>query len=365
MGGRFVGDVTGYQNAGYMLLVYPIVLLLLWPHRLGRVVGFVLFVVFIILSLPHAWSRFATVSMLLALTMWRVAYHKRRWPGLLVMLGLVMVVLIYQARGHVQWQFAEIPQAAIDSLDTIGDRGVTTLAESDTQMLATFWLESAWYDNWAGYDYGLPFLNYMLTGWIPGRVLPQKYFLVDWITAQRPHYPILFDQLLLGAKSSLIGSFYGNGQLIAVVLEMALAGWLSRRLDGMMQPESPVAVRALGITWLSVLWMVWGSSDTWGLMLLGTMALPFIVGLPIFRLKGRAPRSAQFISMQKSRMFPISIPLNWSYIGRVLALITWRVYRRHIPTVRTKAVNLWVWRWPVGTTPMPGVGGGEAILFNA
>jgi hypothetical protein len=128
--------------------------------------------------------------------------------------------------------------------------------------------------------------------------------LVDWLIAQRAYYPGVFDQLLYGAKSSLIGSFYANGHLIAVVLLMALMGWLSRRLDGMLQPETPIAVRALGIAWLSTLWMVWGSHDIWGLMLLGTIALPFLFGLVAFRFTGRPAQSTALVQPQREPNLP-------------------------------------------------------------
>ncbi|MBK8934852.1 MAG: hypothetical protein IPM76_21575 [Chloroflexi bacterium] len=245
-------------------------------------------IVFIVLSLPHAWSRYVTISMLLALSMWHVTNNKNKWPNIIVLLSLVLVTLIYQARGHTQWSFSGIPQAVDESLKEVTNKGVGALAESDTQMLATFWIESAWHDDWIGHDYGLRFLNYFLTGWIPSRYMPQKYFLVDWLSAKRPPYPITFDRLLYGAKSSLIGSFYANGNIVAVVLQMALMGWFSRKVDGMVQSETPIAIRALGISWLSTLWMVWGSHDYWGLMLLGTMAIPFLIGFPVFHFKGRA-----------------------------------------------------------------------------
>ena len=67
------------------------------------------------------------------------------------------------------------------------------------------------------------------------------------------------------------------------MIEMALAGWLFRKLDGMLSVDSPVLVRSLGIAWLSMMWMVWGSHDFWGLMLMGSLALPAIalwIGLP-------------------------------------------------------------------------------------
>lgn len=299
--GRFVGDVTGYQNVGYMLMIYPILVLLLAPHKFSRTIGMLLALAFIVLSLPHAWSRFATVSMLLSLTMWRVMDKSRRWPGLFALVGILLVTLAYQARGHSNWQFDEVPQAIVESLDVAVEKGATSFTESDTQMLATFWVESAWHDTWVGFDYGLRFLNYVMVGWIPGRLLPQKYFLVDWLSAHRPHYPEIFDRLLFGAKSTLIGSFYANGHLVAVVIQMALVGWFSRRLDGMTHIDSPIAVRALGIAWLSVLWMIWGSHDFWGLMLLGTISIPFWIGIPFFRLKKRlwSETSAKLPGRQK------------------------------------------------------------------
>jgi hypothetical protein len=54
----------------------------------------------------------------------------------------------------------------------------------------------------------------------------------------------------------------------------AAMGFASRKLDGMLAPESPLLVRATGVAWMSVLWMVWGSADYWGVMTLGILGLP-------------------------------------------------------------------------------------------
>ncbi len=51
-------------------------------------------------------------------------------------------------------------------------------------MLPTFYLESYSKDHLTGYDYGIPLINYILTGWIPNRNFPQKYFLMDWLRGQ-------------------------------------------------------------------------------------------------------------------------------------------------------------------------------------
>ena len=285
--GQFVGSVTGYQDAGYMLLYYPSIFLLLSSNRFLRSLGILLSIGFVVLSIPHSGARFATISMLIALTMWLQTYRKKRWPNYFVIVSLVIVTLIYQVRGHTEWQLTETSGLLYESLVTVGDKGFKSLAEADTQMLASFWVESAWRDNWVGYSYGLPFINYLFLGWVPSRIFPQKYFLVNWLKGQNGSYPQIFDFYLYGSKPSLIGVFYSNGSIFGVVIQIIVVGWLSRKLEGMLRNEAPTAVRGLGIAWLSTMWMVWGSGDTWGVMLLGTIAMPFLVGIPIFRLYER------------------------------------------------------------------------------
>jgi hypothetical protein len=117
--------------------------------------------------------------------------------------------------------------------------------------------------------------NYVLTGWIPYRILPEKYFMIDWLhNSQLYRIPQTIERLLYGAKSSLLGSFYANGGIIAVILLVWVAGVMSRKLDGMLAEDSPRLIRAIGISWLSILWMVWGSDDRWGLMAMGVLLIP-------------------------------------------------------------------------------------------
>ncbi len=273
--GRFTGEVTGYQYTGYIFLIFPIIFLMAQRSRSMRVIGSLWMLAFIFFSLPHGWSRFVTISMLLASSMIFIIWVGRRWPPAWLVLSILAAVFLYQARGHESWDYAVMTEQVTESWNTVTDNAILSLAENDTQMLATFWLESYVFDYWKGYEYGLPFINYILSGWIPSRIFPQKYFIVDWLASQNKNtIPMEFDQLLYGAKSSLVGSFYRNGGLAAVLLEMALAGWLSRRLDGFLDKKTPTALRALGIVWLSVLWMVWGSSDFWGFSTLGVLAIP-------------------------------------------------------------------------------------------
>jgi len=276
--GRFVGDISGYQNGGYGFLFIPILLLLLSRQKKLQVLGGVAAVVFLVLSLPHAWARYASVSFLLALSLIMVTKNGKRWPSVLWVIALFLIVSLYQARGHRDWRFNEINGEIITLIDSLPSRTKEIFSSSDTAMLQAWYVSSYLNDRWLGVDFGLPLANYALTGWIPSRIFPDKYFMIDWLHAQRRvYYPAIFDQILAGSKSSMLGSFYNHGGWIGVLLGCLFAGFLSRRLDGMLAPESSDFVKSVGITWLSVIWMVWASSTTWGLMALGGMAMPALV----------------------------------------------------------------------------------------
>lgn len=284
-GGRFTGSVSGYQTAGYIFLVFPTVLLLLWPTRIIRTIGSILAVGFMYFSLPHAWSRYVTISMLLAVILVFLVRKKKSWPHGIVIVLLLVFTLIYQARGHTTWQFVNIFSNISESWGEVKDKGLFLIGESDTLVLPTLWVESHWVDQWAGYNYGIPLINYAMTGWIPGRIFPQKYFLIDWLKSTQSAsigFPAIYGQLLFGAKSTLIGSMYQMGGMIAVIIGMAIFGVLGRRMDRMLAPTSSLPNKALGISWLSILWMVWASSDVWGLMAMGSLAIPYIAGVLLF-----------------------------------------------------------------------------------
>ncbi len=83
--------------------------------------------------------------------------------------------------------------------------------------------------------------------------------------------------MLYGSKSTLVGGFYSDGGLIGVILLMAAMGFITRKMDGMLEDESPLIVKAVGVSWLGVMWIVWGSHDYWGLMTLGFVAIPGIL----------------------------------------------------------------------------------------
>lgn len=278
LGGRFVGDITGYQNGGYAFLFVPILLLLLSHKKRLQAPGSVAAILFLALSLPHAWSRFATVSFLLALSLVAVVKRSKRWPSWVWIAGLLAVAVLYQMRGHSDWRYGQINSEIIGLVEELPSRANQVLSSSDTSMLQAWYVSSYLNDRWVGVDFGLPVLNYALTGWIPSRIFPDKYFMIDWLYARRDmFYPAILDQILTGTKSSLLGSFYHHGGWVGVLLGSLLAGYLSRRLDGMLAEETSNLVKSVGITWLSILWMVWASSTTWGMMALGAMAMPALV----------------------------------------------------------------------------------------
>lgn len=275
LNGRFVGDVTGYQNGGYGFLFVPILLLLLSNKRRIQALGGVAAFVFLVFSLPHAWSRYVTVSFLLALSLVIVTKHSKRWPSWIWAAALIAVAVLYQIRGHSDWRLEQINREIIILIDSLPTRANQILSSSDTSMLQVWYVSSYLSDRWVGIDYGLPVLNYALTGWIPSRFFPEKYFMIDWLNSQRDvYYPYIYDQILFGAKSSLMGNFYDHGGWVGVLLGCLSAGYLSRRLDGMLVGETSNLVKSVAITWLSVMWMVWASNTTWGMMAIGAMAMP-------------------------------------------------------------------------------------------
>ncbi len=272
--GRFVGDVTGYQYSAHTFLLVPAVFLILTSRGIGRLLGWVILGLYVLASFADPWSRFLAISALLAISFIDLQKRSKRWPRLLLVILILFTATILRLRGHTSFQSTtdfwttavQVPANVID-----------TFASGDSAMLATFYLESYTRDTLAGYDYGIPLINYSLTGLLPSKFFQWKYFLIDELRRrQDPRIGSELLGLLYGSKSSLIGSFYSEGGLIGVLLLMTLAGFLSRKLDGMLSNDVPPLVLATGIVWMSLLWMVWGSTDYWALTTMGMVALPTI-----------------------------------------------------------------------------------------
>lgn len=270
--GRYVGQITGYEHIGHVFLFVPVVYLLLAPGRSQRLLGWLLGCGYVVLSMPDGWSRFTLVSMCLAISLADTLRRQKMWPRPIFIIAGIVLAAALQLNGHTGLTSAE----ELITLKTQISQDVgEILAAPDAAMLSTWYVESYIKDTLTGYDYGIPFINYSLFGFIPSRFFPQKYFLVDWLRAQQfsVQDPLIL-ALMYGAKSSLLGSFYANGGLLAIVLQMGLMGLLCRKMDGMLSAESPQIVKAAGIGWMSLLWMIWGSADYWALVQSGSLLIP-------------------------------------------------------------------------------------------
>lgn len=273
-GGRFVGEVTGWQNSGHKFLFVPTVFLMLSSRRALRMIGLLLGLTYIILALPNAWARFATLSMLLVMVLAHIKVVHRRWPSWPLVVLLVALAGMFGLRGHTAWSLDDLGTNITDKVLEVPGKMGSILGNQDTRMLATLYFESYYVDTLTGYNYGLPSLNYLLFGWIPTRFFPKKYFMVKWVLGLHRSPPVWAGQLLYGAKSSMVGAFYGMGNIVAVLMGMWIMGFLSRRLDGMLAEGTPWLVQALALSWMGNLWMIWGSNVPWGLINAGTCAVP-------------------------------------------------------------------------------------------
>jgi hypothetical protein len=275
--GRFVGSTSAYSNVGYTFVFVPTMILLLSKPKTLRLAGWFIIVTFVVLTLPKGWARFATVSILIASSIAVATKNQKSYPPIWLVLSIAGLASVLQIRGHVSWELFGIGDEFQSTASLISERGLDILAGNDSAMLASWYLKSFVDDKITGYDYGIPLLNYALFGWIPYRFFPQKYFLVDWLRASQTTFPPEVGDLLNGAKYTLLGSFYSNGGIVAVIVMSAITGWMCRKMDGMLYPDNPVVIRALGISWLSMMWMIWGSSDYWGLIRIGSLAIPVLL----------------------------------------------------------------------------------------
>jgi oligosaccharide repeat unit polymerase len=283
-GGRFSGEITGYEFTAHNFVFVPVVFLLSSKSRIRQVVGWFIGGGFVVLRMLDIWNRFTIVSLILAMVTALLVRREQNRPSPLFLVIIIIFVGALQLRGHSRLSSS---QEFIHLAKRIPEEIGASLSAVDTAMLPTWYLESYVRDTITGYDYGIPIINYALFGFIPGRIFPQKYFLIDWWRSEHPVYDPFILGLLEGAKSSLFGSLYGSGGILGVILGSWFVGFLCRKMDGMMNPENPILVKAVGITWLSTLWMIWGSSIPWGLNVIGALALPGIF-LWIFSPKQRA-----------------------------------------------------------------------------
>jgi len=273
--GIFIGDVSGYENSGYVFLFVPVILLILSSKRIPHLLGLLMGIAYIVLSLPDKWSRYATISMLLAIIIANTVRRSSSRPRLFFMGIVLLFAITLQLRGHIPWTLSLNGSELMALFSEIPNNLGGVLGSIDASMLSVWYLQSYVVDTITGYDFGIPIVNYLLTGWIPTMIFPQKYFMIDWLKSIQPDIDssIIID-LYYGGKSTLFGSFYTSGGIFGVGVFSWLAGILSRKLDGMLAEDSPNLIKAIGISWMSVLWLGWASSARWNILIIGALFLP-------------------------------------------------------------------------------------------
>jgi hypothetical protein len=137
----------------------------------------------------------------------------------------------------------------------------------------------------------LPLLNDLIFGALPRKYFPWKSDILDEIIPYKPkgvEY-IHGSEMMYGAKSMVFGSLYDYGGLVGIIVGMLFLGFLARKLDGLISAHSPLVLRTLGIVWLGLLWMIFGSSLVWGaggLFLSGLPCVGLIVVNKILPMAG-------------------------------------------------------------------------------
>jgi hypothetical protein len=267
--GKYVGKVMGYEVVLYMLASFPIILLIL--RRSTRILGYGLLVLYLGARLGDAWDRTSAISLLLSVTMIAAGLRGRKWPPRFWIVLLLAFTLLMQVRGHASFsQFQKSGGLARGNLTEGVKRG------EDTSVLATLYLSTYLYDK-TGYSYGVPLVSGILFGPLPRKYFPWK----DWLVNQfRPDFRKIRNpkvlEMMLGGKDTVIGDLYSYGNLFAILLGMPILGFLTRKLDGWVVPETPVAVRALGYAWLGYYYMLYASALPWGAACLYINIIPFL-----------------------------------------------------------------------------------------
>lgn len=284
--GRFIGSTSAYQSSGYLFLFVPIALLLFSQVRSHWVIGTILAISFAFLTLPTGNARFAPVSMIILLTLIAIYRFGRKWPPVSSLVILLLFVGILQIQGHRQTHISKVGTNLYDNLIEAIFKFENVLAAQDSAMLATFYLESYLHDTVVDYQYGIVIANYALVGVIPSQLFPEKYFLVDRLNQYRYIYSDgTIDNLLYGAKSTLLGDLYANAGITCVIIGMFILGIISKTLDlFLFRRINHPLYQVVAFTFMSQLWMIWGSPIAWALMRLGFICIPIITFLQVFKL---------------------------------------------------------------------------------
>ncbi|MDD5640722.1 MAG: hypothetical protein PHX53_03670 [Syntrophales bacterium] len=267
VGSKFVGNTIGYEYVMHTFALFPISLLIF--HKPTRYLGYGLALLYILGRLEDKGDRMSIVSLLICVSMIEVILRRRRWPSRYLIIGIILFTAILEARGH-----TSLSEYISSGGLSVGK--ITTEVEHSPSatMIHTLWLESYLSDK-CGYTYGLPLLNDLLFGALPRKYFPWKSDVMEKLIPHRPKdFNVIYgSERMAGAKSMVFGSLYGYGGMVGIILGMLILGLLARKLDGFISSESMI-LRTLGIVWLSMIWMIFGSSLAWGMQSLLLSGLP-------------------------------------------------------------------------------------------
>ena len=265
--GRFVGNTTGFEVSMHQFAIVPI--LTLAQIRKYRVLGWILYAGYVGARLYDPWDRASIVSLTIAMFFVFLSYGRsdlsERWARLsqgrrrvvaMVVGGLVVVALtvFLQLRGHESIGDGSRMEAERASMGYVA-------AGPDTSMLATFYLRS-YLNEREGWTYGSVLLTRVLFGALPRRWFPWKDDFADFLVPGRVRFSV-GDELVHTLKGSVLSSLYRIGGWIAVFLGMLVLGRASVLLEVMVDPTAAVPVRALGMAWIAMIWIMLGSSIEW------------------------------------------------------------------------------------------------------
>lgn len=286
-GGKYVGGITGYQTAMHMFASFPIILLIL--RRSTRILGYGLLAIYLASRLGDVWDRASAVSLVLAVTMAATAVRARKWPPRYWIALLLVFVLLMLARGHITFdEFIKSGGFTAKSFEDPLKQG------ESTSQLSTLYLRSYVCDK-VGYTYGIPLISQVLFGALPRTYFPWK----DWMDKEFGKMVDIKkikaseEYMLWGAKSSIVGDLYSYGNFIAILVGMIFLGFLTRKLDGWVAPEVPVAVHAMGYVLLGNYYIMLGSDVAWCLCQFYLLVIPFLGVVLCGKLFGRKAESRQ------------------------------------------------------------------------
>jgi hypothetical protein len=270
VGGKFVGETTGYATVMHNFASIPIILLLF--RRSTMVLGLVILGIYLGARLEDVSDRATAVSLMLAISVFSTYRRNRRWPSFWLVGVLLFFTLLIHVRGHqTMTRFVERGQGeqAVQLSEEEVKRG------EGASMLASLYLKTYMQEK-VGYTYGLHIASGVLFGWLPRKYFPWK----DWIMEDYVHGAdidkIYGSEMTFGSKNTVIGDLYGAGGIMGIILGMPLLGFLTRKLDGFLSPQAPLAVRAAGSIWVGSYWMMFGSAINWAFSCFYLAGIPFI-----------------------------------------------------------------------------------------